>query len=84
MIELEFSDLFVGYTAVLLIVLILWWIRITVTFHKGWKISEDQVIQCRECSYKFIVNALAEKGKCPNCDADCQVYWDKKQKRSQN
>lgn len=81
MIETDITNIFVGYTSILLVILILWWIRITITFNKGWKISEDQVIQCRECSYKFVVNALTESEECPNCKAECQVRWDKQKKK---
>jgi len=81
MINIEIDQVFVGYVVALMIFVIIWWLRLIIATRNNWKSYEDQVFQCRHCDYKFIVNALDEKVKCPNCQDDCELRWGGKKRR---
>jgi len=81
MINIELHEVFTGYTVGLLAVVIVGWIRLTITSRQRWKSYEDQVFQCRQCDYKFIVNALDDVVNCPNCQGECELRWAGKRRK---
>ncbi|MGL4855131.1 MAG: hypothetical protein ACRC37_07760 [Lentisphaeria bacterium] len=78
MIEIEVSQFFLAFLYVSLILLIIWWIRSDISFGKGWRISEDQIIHCRKCDCNFLTSTATHTVKCPRCKASFKNRWYRK------